>query len=200
LTGFPLYDGDDGGPLSAEVEAFFDGTDVPIVFTTSSGVTPGHPSVPHARRFFEHAVAACRQLGRQAALLTPLAELVPSWLPDGVRRFDYVPLSRVLSRSAALVHHGGIGTGALALAAGIPQLVVPRVIDQPDNAARLARLGVAVSLAPKAFRGPIVADALGRLLSSSQILGRCRATAARVRTGEPLNDTCRWIEQLAAVP
>jgi UDP:flavonoid glycosyltransferase YjiC (YdhE family) len=142
-------------------------------------------------------VAACRRLGRRAALLTQDGELVPADLPAGIRRFGFVPLSRVLSRAAGLVHHGGIGTGALALAAGLPQLVVPSVIDQPDNAARLERLGVAMTLRPREYRGPRVADALRRLLDSSQVRSRCRATAEKFRSGEPLEDACRWVERLA---
>ena len=67
-------------------------------------------------------------------------------LPPGALHLPYVPFSALLPRLSGLVHHGGIGTSAQALAAGIPQLVVPFAHDQFDNAARLRRLGVAVSL------------------------------------------------------
>jgi UDP:flavonoid glycosyltransferase YjiC (YdhE family) len=63
-------------------------------------------------------------------------------LPNGVRHFDYVPLSKVLPRSTALIHHGGIGTMSQAIAAGIPQLIIPTSHDQPDNAVRVRRLGI----------------------------------------------------------
>jgi UDP:flavonoid glycosyltransferase YjiC (YdhE family) len=59
-----------------------------------------------------------------------------------------VPLGQVLPRALALVSHGGIGTVSQALAAGIPQLVMPLGFDQFDNAARLERLGVAATLPP----------------------------------------------------
>jgi rhamnosyltransferase subunit B len=53
----------------------------------------------------------------------------------------------LLPQVAALVHHGGIGTTAAALAAGIPQLIAPFAFDQFDNAARTVRLGVGQSSA-----------------------------------------------------
>ncbi len=49
----------------------------------------------------------------------------------------------LLSRCAAVLHHGGSGTAAAALAAGVPQVVVPLQFDQPFWAARLEQLGVA---------------------------------------------------------
>ena len=54
-----------------------------------------------------------------------------------------MPFSSVFPLCAAVVHHGGIGTCAQALAAGVPQLTMPLAFDQPDNATRLSRLGVA---------------------------------------------------------
>jgi UDP:flavonoid glycosyltransferase YjiC (YdhE family) len=76
-----------------------------------------------ARRFFSAAVDACQRLGRRGVLLTPFAEQVPPSLPQTVKHFDYIPFSRILPRSAALVHHGGIGTTAQGLRAGVCQIV-----------------------------------------------------------------------------
>ena len=57
-------------------------------------------------------------------------------VPPTVRAFDYLPYSAVFPRALAIVHSGGIGTLAQALAAGRPQLIVPVAFDQPDNARR----------------------------------------------------------------
>jgi UDP:flavonoid glycosyltransferase YjiC (YdhE family) len=99
-------------------------------------------------------VDACRRLGRRGLLLSRYRDQLPADLPPGVRHFDYVPLSRVLPRAAALVSHGGIGTLSQALAAGIPQLIMPLGFDQFDNAARLGRLGVAATLTPRPSVAP----------------------------------------------
>lgn len=80
---------------------------------------------------------------------------------------------------AALVHHGGIGTTAQALAAGIPQLVMPLAHDQFDNAARVKRLGVGDWLVPSRFRGPVVTTRLDGLIGSEAVQGACRNVAEK---------------------
>jgi rhamnosyltransferase subunit B len=190
LTGFPLYDERGVEPVPAEVSAFLDGGEPPVVFTPGS-------AMQHGRDFFAASVAACRLLGRRGLLLTRFREQVPAGLPDGVRHFDYIPFSVVLPRAAAVVHHGGIGTSAQGLAAGIPQLVMPMGFDQLDNAARLVRLGVGQLLRPGAYRGQAVAAALRRLLEAPAVAERCRAVAGQFGHGKPLEETCDLIEELA---
>src|SRR6185436_13395214 len=94
----------------------------------------------------------CALLGRRGILLTRHREQVPDNLPREVIHIDYAPFSQLLPRCAALVHHGGIGTSAQALASGVPQLVTPFTHDQPDNAARLKRLGGAEVLPSSRYR------------------------------------------------
>ena len=101
----------------------------------------------HGAAFFAKAVDACASLGQRALLISPFRDQFPAILPAGAIHVPYAPFSALLARLSGLVHHGGIGTSAQALAAGIPQLVVPPFAhDQFDNAARLPRLGVAVTL------------------------------------------------------
>jgi rhamnosyltransferase subunit B len=191
LTGFPLYDASEATPLAPEVVEFFAAGEPPIVFAPGSAMR-------HGRAFFEAAVDACRQLGRRAALVSRFRDQIPGVLPGGIRQFDSVPFSRLFSHAAAVVHHGGIGTSAHGLAAGIPHLVMPMAYDQHDNAARLEELGVAGSLAPHRFHGPQIARALAPLLASPAVAARCRVYAERLRQADPLADSCRLIEQAAS--
>jgi hypothetical protein len=108
----------------------------PVVVTTFS-------AMQSARNFFEDSIAAVRGTGRRAILLSSFADSVPDRLPPEVRWFAYVPLRQLLPRSSAILHHGGIGTVAAALAAGIPQLIAPLNFDNPYHGARIAELGVA---------------------------------------------------------
>lgn len=117
-----------------------------------------------------------------------------------MRHVDYVPFSALLPRAAAIVHHGGIGTTAHALAAGIPQLVVPRIYDQPDNAGHVRRLGVGDRLGPLRFRGRPAARKLRHLLGSSEVAHRCRVVARKFQEARPLAYTCELIEQVAQEP
>jgi UDP:flavonoid glycosyltransferase YjiC (YdhE family) len=189
LTGFPMYDGLGAEPVPAGLAEFLENGEPPVVFT------PG-TMMRHSRRFFEEAVDACRRLGRRGLLLTRYRDQLPARLPEGVRHFDYVPLSQVLPRAAALVSHGGIGTLSQALAAGIPQLVMPLGWDQFDNAARLERLGVAATLVPRRFRGHAVAHEVARLLTSPAVARSCQAAAARLRNHEWEDASCQAVEEL----
>ena len=191
LTGFPLYDERGVSPVPADLEAFLTAAeaagDPPVVFAPGSANR-------QAVRFFAAAADACRRLGRRGVLLTRYPEQLPEPLADGVRHAEYAPLSAVLPRSAALVHHGGIGTAAQALAAGRPQLVMPMAFDQPDNAARLVRLGVARMLPPARFSGARVARQLAALLGSDVVADRCAELARRCDASDSIGRTCDLIE------
>ncbi len=149
-----------------------------------------------AAAFFKAAAEACVLLNRRGMFLTPFNEQVPHPLPEGVVHFDYVPFSRVLPLAAALVHHGGIGTSAQGLRAGIPQLAMPLSHDQPDNAARLKRLGVADWLNPKDFRGPKVAAKLNRLLTSTEVLRNSRQASEKFAGVDAFEQACRVVERV----
>jgi UDP:flavonoid glycosyltransferase YjiC (YdhE family) len=192
LTGFPLWDAQAGVELSDEVEEFLAGGDAPIAFSPGSANRAAH-------QFFATAAEACQRLGRRGILLTKYADQLPSNLPPTVRHFGFVPLSRLLPRTAALVHHGGIGTCAQGLAAGVPHLVRPMAFDQFDNSRRLARLGVGEEISVRAFRTPAVVAALDRLLSSPSVAESCRTFAARCDGSSSLTAACVALESLLPV-
>lgn len=191
LTGFPLFDERGLEPVPDVVNEFLARGDPPIVFTPGTAMSHGH-------EFFKAAVGACQRLNRRGILLTRFAEHVPTPLPESIRHVSYVPFSQLLPGAAALVHHGGIGTSAQGLAAGLPQLIMPLAHDQPDNAARLVKLGVGRCLRPRAFRAPAVSDALSALLNSSDVAARCRDLASRVLANDSLGDSCASIERLVS--
>jgi len=189
-TGFPLYDDPSKAhTLADDVQQYLDAGDPPIVFTPGTGMR-------HGRAFFDAAVGACQLLGRRGLLLSRYTEQLPPTLPDSVRHLAYVPFSELLPRAAAIVHHGGVGTLAQGLAAGIPQLVMPMAYDQPDNAARLKSLGVADWLKRSAFRAPAVARKLRDLLESEEVAARCKALAQRIDKSQGLTEACQLLEEL----
>jgi UDP:flavonoid glycosyltransferase YjiC (YdhE family) len=147
-------------------------------------------------RFFRESVEVSRALGCQAVLLTTFREQVPSSLPPDIRHFGYAPFSQLLPRAAAFVHHGGIGTTAQALKAGVPQLIVPMAYDQPDHAARVVRLGAGLCLSTKRYRASRVVARLDRLLKDAQIKTRCAEIASRFSGTSPLERTCDLLEEL----
>ncbi|HEY6517075.1 MAG TPA: nucleotide disphospho-sugar-binding domain-containing protein [Steroidobacteraceae bacterium] len=116
------------------LERFLAAGPPPVVFALGSS------AVWLARDYWRHAIAACRTLGTRGLLLTGMP--LQQQLPPSIAAFDYLPYSRVFPRAAAIVHQVGIGTLSVALRSGRPQLLTPAGFDQPDNAARAARLGL----------------------------------------------------------
>ncbi len=191
LADFPRFDEREQTAIDPEAEEFLAAGPAPVVFTPGSGMQ-------HARRFFETSAEACRRLGVRGVLLSRHADHIPARLPAGVKWFRYLPFSWVLPRAKAVVHHGGIGSLSQALAAGVPQLIMPMAYDQPDNAVRAERLGVARIVRPAAYRPARVARLLETLISSVPFAQRARKVAQRVQSGPGLAPACEALERLAA--
>jgi UDP:flavonoid glycosyltransferase YjiC (YdhE family) len=193
VTGFPLYDEPEITPIDDQLDAFLRAGEPPMAFTPGSALW-------NAREFFEESAKACVRLKRRGLLLTRHRDHLPHSLPPGVIHVHYAPFSQLLPRCAAFVHHGGIGSSAQALASGVPQLVTPFAHDQPDNAYRLNKLGVARVISPRKYRDDPVAAALSSLLDSPEVARACRESKSRFDGTDALDRTCELIECLRPLP
>lgn len=189
LTGFPLYDGDGVEVSAPGLKEFLDAGPAPVVFTAGS-------AMKMSGDFFKESVEACRILKCRGVLISRFDDQIPSNLPEGVRHFSYLPFSRIFPHAATVVHHGGIGTTAQALAAGVPQLVMPFTHDQPDNAARIECLGVGLSLASKKYHAEKVASILKILAEDQSFKKNARILAWKIDKSSGLEKTCDLIEAL----
>lgn len=190
FPGFPLYHADEAFEEEDRLREFLARNPRPVVFCPTS-------AVGDARAFLSQAAAAAQLDGRAAVILTPRLEQVPAELPANVAHFRFVPHHRLLPEASALMHNGGIGTAAAAMRAGIPQLIVPRMLDQPDNASRLQQLGVAAVLSPRACRPDRAARELKALLDSPQVAERCRHFAAECSRTNAIDTIADAVERLA---
>jgi len=186
LCGFSRYDGKPAAAtLMAELAAYLGAGSAPIVFTLGSSVSM------HASDFFATAIEAARRLGHRALLVTGQdpaqfdAIIDSTRMPAGaIKVVRYVPYSAVFPHAAAIVHQGGVGTLAQALAAGRPQLIAPVAFDQPDNARRAARLGLARTIDFRRLTSGAMTSALRELLSSPGYGTRATAVARMVAAEE----------------
>ncbi|MEM7231263.1 MAG: nucleotide disphospho-sugar-binding domain-containing protein [Planctomycetota bacterium] len=189
LAGFPMFDGRSDENLSSEVEDFLDAGDPPIAFTFGTGML-------HAASLFRAAVEVCSNLSARAVLLTRHTDQIAATLPPNVLAVPYAPFRALFPRCAAVVHHGGIGTVAKALASGTPQLITPFAFDQCDNAARLERLGVGRNLSRRDRSPRAMERALREVLNPA-----CRERAAQAAPtfadDSALERAAGWVEELA---
>ena len=176
LTGPILYNANAAPDVSDEIARFLAAGSPPVVFTLGSS------AVEAAGGFYEASAAAVARLGCRAILLVGRhARHRPAEATGDILAVDYAPHAQLFPQAAAIVHQGGVGTLHQALAAGRPMLVVPHAHDQPDNAMRAARLGVARVLTPTRYTEASVSEALTDLLTEGRYRQRAEAVGAEVR-------------------
>jgi UDP:flavonoid glycosyltransferase YjiC (YdhE family) len=190
LAGFGRYDGAVAG-LPEDVSAFCRAGAPPVAFTLGTGMA-------HAAEFFRTAVAACESAGVRGVLLTKYPELIQAPLPPAIRHCGFAPLRQLLPLCGAVVHHGGVGTAAAALEAGCPQLILPLAWDQPDNAARVTRLGAGIALGARQRSRGHLARALARLMTPA-VREHCRAVATLAKQGNGLEVAADWVDEMGAL-
>jgi rhamnosyltransferase subunit B len=189
VTGFTFYDGDlDPIELPSILQQFLATGTPPIVFTLGSAAvtTPG--------TFYQESIKAAKQLNRRAVLL--IGENTPPVnLPPEIIAIDYVPYSQIFPHACAIVHQGGIGTTAQALRAGVPTIIMPYSHDQPDNAARVERLGTSRTIPRQQYTAPRVAKELQELLKNSKYATKAAEIGRILESENGVKVACDAIEQ-----
>lgn len=190
ITGFPFYDRKDETEIAPELLKFLDDGEPPIVFTL------GSTAIFVAEDFYRESIMAARQLKRRAVLLIGDARNLPKEpLPAGIAAFDYAPFGQILPRASVIVHQGGVGTTGQALRAGVPSLVIPFNHDQPDNAYRVTRLGVARTITRKKYKAGRVAQELDVLLNDRSYAERAAAIGRVVQSEDGAQTAADEIEK-----
>jgi UDP:flavonoid glycosyltransferase YjiC (YdhE family) len=190
IVGFPVYDSQ-GGEAEApdpELEAFLADGPPPLVFTLGSFAVyaPGD--------FYEEAAATARLLGARAVLLTGERTRLQSKGDILVRA--YAPHSTLFPRAAVIIHHGGIGTTGQALRAGKPQLVVPHMGDQADNAHRIRKMGIGLVLKARRFSARRAAPMIAALLDTPAYRAEADRVGALIRPENGAEAAAIAIERL----
>jgi UDP:flavonoid glycosyltransferase YjiC (YdhE family) len=189
LTEFPLFDGGQGSDLPSGLREFCRNGNPPVAFTFGTGMA-------HPEALFCAALEACEVSGLRGIFLTKHEKALPTPLSPSIYHSHFAPFHKLFPLCAAVVHHGGIGTVAEALATGTPQLIRPLCFDQFDNAARIQRLGVGAWVKPGCFDGRRIAEALKGLMTP-ETQARCRGIAERFNKNDGLRAAAEYVEKLA---
>jgi vancomycin aglycone glucosyltransferase len=123
-------------PAPPKLEAFLEQGEPPVY------IGFGSMTDPNPRITTRAVLAGVTDAGCRAVLSEGWAGLGGGGLPEHVMVVGSVPHASLFRRVAAVVHHGGAGTTTMAARAGVPQIVVPHVLDQYYWAERVSRLGV----------------------------------------------------------
>ena len=197
VTGFCFWDAPAGWSESAELTSFLDGSK-PVVSVSSGSISRQVGKV--FEPFYEVSIQAVRQIGARALVVGAPPGSLPDPLPDDVLALPFAPFSEVYPRSAAVIHHGGIGTTAQGLRAGVPALVVPWGFDQFFTAAQVMRIGTGRWMSRRTYTPRRAARALQTLLQKDSLyLQRARTVAAQIAEEDGVANLCAGVEGLLGV-
>ncbi len=189
-TGFCFYDGaNDLGKMPGGLSEFLEAGEPPIVFTLGSA------AVMDARDFFEQSLEAARILGRRAVALYGIFNDPPRETDVDRAAFDYAPFSELFPRAACVVHQGGVGTTSQVLRAGVPHLIMPFSHDQPDNAARCVRLGVARTVDRDSYEARLASSELKHILEDDSYRAKALEASRIIAAEDGTSAACDAIEQ-----
>lgn len=193
IAGFAYYDADAGNRrLAPHLEKFIASGDAPVVFTLGSA------AVLAAGNFYEVSAKAAMELGVRAVLLigTDPRNRPAQALPESICVAEYAPYSALFSSAKLVVHQGGVGTTAQCLRAGKPMLIMPYSHDQPDNARRMKRLGVAKVIQKASYTPKKVTRKVGSMLETPEVAERAAAIARKLEREDGVKTACDALEAL----
>jgi UDP:flavonoid glycosyltransferase YjiC (YdhE family) len=140
-------------------------------------------------------VEALQMTGQRGILLTGWEGLRASTLPDTVFLLHDAPHDWLFPRMAAVVHHGGCGTTAAGLRAGVPSILIPFFGDQPFWAQQIHRLGAGPSPIPrKALTAKRLAEAIQLAVNDYEMQVRCQVIAQKIQAENGIQQAIQVIE------
>lgn len=180
---------DDPAALDPELNDWLAGGEAPVF------VGFGSMSGKGTQRIERLMVEAIGATGRRCIVGAGWASFGASALPSGWRMVRNVPHALLFPRMAVVIHHGGSGTTAQALRAGVPQVLLPLLLDQFHHAHRLYLAGIAPRPVP--MEKITAAELTNAIQTALQLpAGPRQAAATRLRQSDGRGDIVRRVEAM----
>ncbi len=180
---------------SSELSAFLEAGDPPVYigFGSMAGRKP--------EQLTRLILAALEKSGQRGLLLTGWGGMRTELAPDNVFVVDSAPHHWLFPRMAAVVHHGGAGTTAEGLRAGVPTVIVPFVFDQPFWGARVKALGLGPDPVPKKqLTADRLAHAIRIAVTDSGMQQRANSYGAAIRAEDGIGNAVKIIQRYLGAP
>jgi sterol 3beta-glucosyltransferase len=190
VSGYLFLDHQADWQPSRELQAFLEGGEPPVYigFGSMAGRNP-----EKLAQIVLGALAECSQRG---VLVTGWGGLRPESLPKDVFVLDSAPHRWLFPRMAAVVHHGGAGTTAEGLRAGVPSVIVPFVLDQPFWGARVKAMGLGPDPIPqKNLTAGRLAHTIRVTVTDPGMKQRARACGAAIRAENGIDNALKIVQQ-----
>jgi sterol 3beta-glucosyltransferase len=140
---------------------------------------------------------ALRRSGQRGVIASGWGGLKLQNVPDNVFLLKEAPHDWLFPRMAAVVHHGGAGTTAAGLRAGVPTVICPFMGDQPFWGRRVESLGVGVAPIPqKKLNADNLTEAIQRVVQSTEIRRNAAELGARIRAEDGVGNAVSIISRI----
>lgn len=191
ISGYWLPDADLEWRPPPELAAFLEAGEPPVY------VGFGSMAGRHPEQLANTVLEALKISGQRGLLLKGWGGLQAESVPDNVFMLDAAPHSWLFPRMAAVVHHGGAGTTAEGLRAGIPNIIVPFAFDQPFWGERIRALGLGPAPIPqKKLSGDRLARAIKIAVTDSRMRQRAREYGDIIGTEDGCGRAVKIIQQV----
>lgn len=193
ITGYWFLDAPPEWQPSAELLHFLDNGPPPVYLGYGS-INLGDSE--NKTRLILDALA---QTGQRGVVLTGWGGLTRLSAPPHIFFVDDAPHSWLFPRMAAVLHHGGAGTTAAGLRAGVPNIITPIAGDQYAWAERVARLGVGPRMPGiKSLIIEKLAAAIHMAMNDTALRARAAALGEKIRAEQGVARAVDIIERHAA--
>jgi UDP:flavonoid glycosyltransferase YjiC (YdhE family) len=191
MTGFCFWDTPGTWREPPELTAFL-AEPGPVVAVSTGSMAPELGDA--FARFYQISLSAILRAGARALAIGADPSILPDPLPGGVYALPFAPFSQIYPRCAAVIHHGGIGTTAQGLRAGIPALVIPWGADQFFDGAQVRRIGAGLWMQRRFYNEGRATCALDALLHDARYAEGARAVAAKIAAEDGPRALCDALE------
>lgn len=190
MTGYWFLDHPAEWQPSQQLQAFLDNGPPPVY------IGFGSMSNRNPEAVTEIVIAALERTGQRGLLLSGWGGLEKQALPNHILAIDSVPHDWLFPQTAAVVHHGGMGTTAAGLRAGVPSIVTPFFADQPFWGWRVHKLGCGPTPIPRRqLTAERLSDAIHVALSNSEIQQAAERIGQKIRAENGVQNAVDLIER-----
>jgi UDP:flavonoid glycosyltransferase YjiC (YdhE family) len=146
------------------------------------------------------ALEALAKSGQRGLLLTGWGGMKVMRVPDHVFVVNSAPHNWLFSRMAVVVHHGGAGTTAEGLRAGVPTVILPFIVDQSFWGKRVKALGVGPESIPaKKLTADKLANAIRAATTDSKMKERAAGLGQAIRAEDGVGNAVKIVKQYLGV-
>jgi UDP:flavonoid glycosyltransferase YjiC (YdhE family) len=193
MTGFCFWDRPTNWQFPETLKSFLHG-DKPVVAVTAGSVAPEERAL--FASYYQTSREAILACGARALVINAPENTILQEQQEDILHLPFAPFSEVFPACAAVIHHGGSGTIAQCLRAGVPSLVVPGGLDQPFNATQVVQRKAGLCIPRKRYTTRRAEQALQALLSEPIYRKSVQEIQAQILLEDGIAPLCTAVEQV----